>query len=239
MTDAARRSFHQYLDEIRAEIVRVGGMAVEAVPRGTDALLAGDLVGADGLIQRAHEVNARTLAAEERCYHLLATQSPVARDLRQIMTAVRMTAEIERSHALAVNIAKAARRIYGHELDPKLRGLITLMSEHAHQLLKLAVDAYVEADAPLAAALDDMDDMLDLVHADFISTIFEVYATGDTELKVAVQLAMIGRFYERIGDHAVNIGRRVQYMVTGNLPDASTPPPVRPVAAAGGDDIRS
>jgi phosphate transport system protein len=218
MTEEGRRTFHHQLEEIRTEIVRLAGMAVEAVPFGTDILLASDLVGADSLISRQDEVNRRCLVAEERCYQLIATQAPVAGDLRQIMTAVRMTAEIERSHALVVNIAKAARRIYGSPLDPKLRGLITRMSEHAHQLMKFAVDAYVEADAPLAAALDDMDDMLDLLHADFISSIFEVHATGGLELKVAVQLAVIGRFYERIGDHAVNIGQRVQYMVTGAMP---------------------
>lgn len=219
MSDESRRTFHQQLDDIREEIVRLAGMAVEAVPYGTDILLASDLVGADGLIQSQREVNRRCLAAEERCYQLLATQSPVAGDLRAVMTVVRMTAEVERSHALVVNIAKASRRIYGSPLDPKLRGLITRMSEHAHQLMKFAVDAYVEADAPLAAALDDMDDMLDLLHADFISAIFEVHATGGLDLRVAVQLAMIGRFYERIGDHAVNIGQRVQYMVTGSMPE--------------------
>jgi phosphate transport system protein len=218
MTEEARRTFHQQLDEIRDEIVRLAGMAVEAIPYGTDVLLAADLMGADGLISRHPELDRRCLAAEERCYQLLATQSPVARDLRKIMTVVRMTAEVERSHGLVVNIAKAARRIYGSPLDPKLRGLITRMSEHAHQLMKFAVDAFVESDAPLAAALDDMDDMLDLLHADFITTIFEVHATGSLELRVAVQLAMIGRFYERIGDHAVNIGQRVQYMVTGDMP---------------------
>lgn len=219
MTDEPRRTFHQNLNEIKDEIVKLAGMAVEAVPYGTDALLSGDLVGADEIISRQEEVDRRCLAAEERCYRLIATQAPVAGDLRKLMTAVRMTAEVERSHALVGNIAKSSRRIYGSDLDPRLRGLITRMSEHAHQLMKFAVDAYVESDAPLAAALDDMDDMLDLLHADFISSIFEVHATGHLELKVAVQLAMIGRFYERIGDHAVNIGQRVQYMVTGDLLD--------------------
>lgn len=221
MTDTVRRTFQQHLDEIRTDMVGVAGMAVEAIPQGTDVVLAGDLVSADELIGAQAEVNSRCLSIEERCYNLIATQAPVAGDLRQIVTVVRMTAEVERSYGLVVNIAKAARRIYGTPLDPRLRGLITRMSEHAHQLMKFAIDAYCEADAPLAAALDDMDDMLDLLHADFIASIFEVHAQGEADLRVAVQLAVIGRFYERIGDHAVNIGHRVEYMVTGALPNGT------------------
>jgi len=227
MTDETRRGFHHQLEQVRTEMVRLAGLAVEAVPHGTDVLLAGDLVGADELIAQEPEINRRCLAVEERCYHMIAMQAPVASDLRQIVTVVRMTAEVERSYGLVVNIAKAARRIYGSDLDPRLRGLITRMSEHAHQLMKFAVDAYVEANAPLAAALGDMDDMLDLLHADFIAMIFEVHAEGAAELKSAVQLAMIGRFYERIGDHAVNIGQRVRYMVTGDLPEGPQPVPVQ------------
>jgi hypothetical protein len=89
------------------------------------------------------------------------------------------------------------------------------MSEQAQQLFKFAIDAYVEADAPLAAAVPDMDDMLDRLHAEFIEQIFESHAENRIPLQGAVQLALVARFYERIGDHAVNISRRVRYMVTG------------------------
>ena len=232
MSEETRKSFHHQVDEVRAEIVRLAGLAVEALPQGTDVLLSGDLELADELIAREREVRRRCVAVEDRCYQLIAMQAPVASDLRQIVTVVRMTAEVERSYALVVNIAKAARRIYGSPLDPRLRGLITSMSEHAHQLMKFAVDAYVEADARLAAALDDMDDMLDLLHADFIAMIFECHAQGEAELKVAVQLAMIGRFYERVGDHAVIIGKRVRYMVTGDLPERADPSPPPSLASA-------
>ena len=93
------------------------------------------------------------------------------------------------------------------------------MSEEALRLMKLAIDAYVEANAGLAAALDDMDDRLDDLHNDYIQAIFESRAAEALELQAAVQLALIGRYYERIGDHAVNIGERVRYMVTGWLPE--------------------
>ena len=128
-------------------------------------------------------------------------------------------AEIERSADLAVNICKAARRLYGHGLDPRLRGLITRMAEQAQALYVAAIDSYVENDAAKAAAIDDMDSLLDGLQREFIQVIFESHAAGRIDLQVAVQLAVVARFYERIGDHAVNIGERVRYMVTGWLPE--------------------
>lgn len=216
-TQESRRTFHQQLEEIKGEIVRLGGSVIEAIPRGTSILLDGDLEGADLLIAADPEINERALAVEDRCYHVLALQQPMASDLRGIVTAIRMTSEIERSGDLVVNICKGSRRMYGHELDPKLRGLISRMSEQAHLLYRYAIDAYVENDAHLAAALNDIDDVLDRLHSDFIQAIFESHAAGRVDLQVGVQLALIGRFYERIGDHAVNIGERVRYMVTGEM----------------------
>jgi phosphate transport system protein len=114
---------------------------------------------------------------------------------------------------------KAARRIYGTEMDPKIRGLITQLGEQVHRLFRLAIDAYVDQNVGLASALDDMDDTIDGLHVDFIESIFETHESGQLPLQVAVQLALVGRFYERIGDHAVNIGERVRYLCTGWLPE--------------------
>jgi phosphate transport system protein len=120
-----------------------------------------------------------------------------------------------------VNVAKGARRIYPVEFDPKVSGLIERMSEEATRLYKVAIDAYVEQNANLAAALDDMDDELDEIHRDYIEAIFESHHASNLGLEAAVQLALVGRYYERIGDHAVNIGNRVEYMITGWLPEHS------------------
>ena len=214
-----RRTFHQELDQIRADIVRCAALVTECIPRGTDVLLSNDLQGAQRLIEDDDLVDSLCLEIEERCYQVLALQQPVAIDLRSLVTAIRLTSEIERSGDLMVNVAKAARRIYGATLDPRLRGLIERMSEEAGRLMKFAIDAYVERNASLGAALDDIDDTLDQLHRDYIEAIFESHATHDLGLQAAVQLALIGRYYERIGDHAVNIGQRVQYMVTGWLPE--------------------
>ncbi|CAB4322805.1 MAG: phosphate signaling complex protein PhoU [Actinobacteria bacterium] len=214
-----RKSFHQELDEIRDEIVRLGAMVSEFIPRGTEVLLTGDLGGALELIDADDELDAQTLRIEEQCYSVLARQQPMASDLRGIVAAVWLTGELERSGDLMVNVAKAARRIYGATLDPRLRGLIERMSEEASRLISLSLDAYVERDANLGAALDDIDDALDALHGDYIEAIFDAHSAHDLGLQPAVQLALVGRYYERIGDHAVNIGQRVQYMVTGWLPE--------------------
>jgi phosphate transport system protein len=171
------------------------------------------------VIEDDDELDLLSLDIEERCYHMLTLQQPVASDLRALVTAIRLVSEIERSGDLMVNVAKAARRIYDAELDPKLRGLIERMGEEAARLFKLSIDAYAEENAGLAAALDDLDDRLDTLHREFIAAIFESRQGTALELQPAVQLALVGRYYERIGDHAVNIGTRVQYMVTGWLPE--------------------
>lgn len=214
-----RKTFHQELEIIREDIVRLAALVSEFIPRGTDVLLSNDMGGAQDLIEADDELDALTLQIEEQCYHVLALQQPMASDLRSIVTAVWLTGELERSGDLMVNVAKAARRIYGAELAPRLRGLIERMSEESGRLMKLAIDAYVERNASLGAAIDDIDDGLDALHRDFIEAIFESHATHDLGLQAAVQLALVGRYYERIGDHAVNIGQRVQYMVTGWLPE--------------------
>ncbi len=120
---------------------------------------------------------------------------------------LKLAPEIERSADLCCNICKAARRIYGHDLDPKLRGLIQKMSDQAQQEYKESVEAYVAVDGVRSAALPDMDGLLDDMHRQFIAQILESHAGGTIDLQVAVQLAVVARFYERLGDHAVNIGQ--------------------------------
>ena len=200
-------------------MVRMAAMVTEAVPRGTAVLLDGDLHGAQAIIEGDDPLDALALNLEERCYQILALQQPMASDLRGIVTAVRMISEIERSGDLVVNIAKGARRIYGTTITPRLRGLISQMGDEATRLFRMAIDAYVEGDASMAAALDDLDDRLDMIHKEYIQEIFVSHGDSDVDIRAAVQLALVGRYYERIGDHAVNIGERVRYMVTGWLPE--------------------
>jgi phosphate transport system protein len=214
-----RKGFHHELDKVREELVLLAATVTETIPRATAVLLDGDLEGAEYILRADDEMDARSVALEEECYQVIALQAPVASDLRQVVAVLRMVADVERSADLLCNICKAARRIYGHELDPKLRGIITKMGEQAAQLYTSAIEAFVDSDDAKAAALDDMDSYLDSLQRQFIQAIFESHAAGRIDLQVAVQLAMVARFYERIGDHAVTIGERVRYIVTGWLPE--------------------
>ncbi len=217
-----RRGFHHDLDLVRDDLVRLAGMVSEALARATQALLDGDLRVAEDIITNDDVLDTLAVDIEERCYSLLALQQPVAIDLRALVAATRMVSEIERSGDLVVNIMKAARRLYGTDLDPRLRGFITSLGAEVGRLFRLAMDAYADRNEGLAAALDDMDDAVDTLHAEYIAAIFESHDRKAIPLQAAVQLALVGRYYERIGDHAVNIGERVRYMVTGWMPEHDT-----------------
>jgi phosphate transport system protein len=144
----------------------------------------------------------------------------MAGDLRAIITAVKLNWELERSADLAVNLAKTVRRLYQVPLDARLRGLIEQMGEEAYLLTSRAVEAYAASDTTLAVALDEMDDSLDALQVQYVKTIIDHHERHGLDLHAAVQLALIGRFYERIGDHAVNVGERICYMVTGLVADS-------------------
>jgi phosphate transport system protein len=221
MTEA-RLTFHQHLADVKTDVARLAAMVTDVIPRGTQVLLNGDLEGAKQLIEHDDELDRLTLQIEEHCYQLLVLQQPMAGDLRILVSALRMASEIERSGDLVSNIAKTMRRIYGDELTPRIRGLIEQMSEEAARLYKAAIDAYLDEDDALAAAIDDMDDVLDALQKDFIEAVIEAHEQDKIDLNAAVQLALIARYYERIGDHAVNMGERVQYLVTGWLPEHGT-----------------
>jgi len=208
-----RNEFHTELDRIRTEIARLAAKVTEDILRATDILLTQDLSGAEEMIVADDAIDVACLTLEQRCYRVLALQAPVASDLRQVVAAMRIIAEVERSADLAVNVCKAGRRMYGHVLPPRIRGVIRRMAEQASRLFREANEAYLLGDANRAIAIHDMDDLLDGLQQQFVTAIFESPDTID--LPTAVQLAMLARFYERIGDHAVTIGERVTYLVTG------------------------
>ena len=214
-----RIEFHEEMELLRSDLIRLGAMVSETIGRGTAALLDRDLHAAQQLIDGDDVIDDFCLGLEDRCCQLLALQAPIAGDLRFVLTTLRLISELERSADLMVNVCKASRRIYDVEFGPQLRGLIEHMSVEAAFLVRAAIDSYVDADTSLAAALDDIDDRLDELQTTYVQAIFTAHSVENLNLQGAVQLAMIGRYYERIGDHAVNIGERVMYMVTGWLPE--------------------
>jgi len=216
-----RVEYHGELEDLRSDIIRLGVMVSETIGKGTAALLGRDLHAAQVIIDGDDVIDDFCLGLEERCYRLLALQSPIAGELRFVLTSLRLISELERSADLVVNVCKASRRIYDVDFGPQIRGLIEQMGVEATFLIRAAIDSYVDADTSLASALDDIDDRLDELQVAYVQAIFRSHSDMNLNLQGAVQMAMIGRYYERIGDHAVNIGERVMYMVTGWLPEKS------------------
>lgn len=213
-----RSNFHEQLDEIRTGIARLSAGVTELIPRATEVLLDGDLEAAEYIILGDDEYDVKSLELEEKCFSLIALQAPVAGDLRALIASIKILADVERSADLCVNICKAARRIYSHELDAPLRGIISKCSAQATLLFKECTESFLATDGVRAAALHDMDGYLDDLHRQYIQLIFESHRNDHIDLQVAVQLAVVARFYERIGDHAVNIGERTRYIADGWLP---------------------
>lgn len=215
---AARRPLEDELGEIRSDIIRLAALTTEAIAAGTQAFLDGDLTMAEAVVEGDDTVDALYHHVEDRLLLVLATQSPVAADLRTVITMMRINHELERDADLMVNVAKTTRRIYPHELDPKVRGIIDRMGIQASNQTRLAIDAFADSDPNWAAALQDMDDSMDELTKSLFRHILAWGASDEGTVLQAVQVALVARHYERIADHAVTIAERVQWMVTGTHP---------------------
>ncbi len=212
-----RKVFHEELNQLRADIVRLAALAGESIQAGTASLLEFDLAAAEAVVAGDKVLDDLTHSIEERTCLLLARQQPMAVDLRMLVTTLRIIHELERIGDLMVNVAKGARRLYPGPLEPKVRGIIDRMRKQATAQLQLASDTFAEGDPAKASALADMDDVMDDLQKELYRTIFRSGAHDEAEIQRAVQVALLGRYFERIADHAVNIGERVNYMVTGEF----------------------
>ena len=212
-----RKAFHDELRDLCEDVVRLGALASEAIQAGTDAFLDADLAAAEQVVARDVQLDELMHRIEATTYLLIGLQQPMAVDLRTLVTILRVIHELERTGDLMVNVAKAARRLFPYDLDPKIRGLIHRMREQAAAQLRTAIEAFDARDPARAAALEDMDDVMDDLQKELFRVIFASHVGNESELQRAVQVALVGRYYERIADHAVNAGERVRFMVTGEF----------------------
>jgi len=217
-----RRSYDEQLHEIRGDVVKLAARICEQVGAATASLLERDLAAVDRVYADRVEIVEIGSALEQRAYQLLALQQPMAADLRALLAVLRILHEIELTSGLMRNVARATRRLYPHELPPKVSGIIERMGTQATTQLRLAIDAFAESDAALASALPDMDDVMDDLQKDLFRAIFALGAPDESALQRAVQITFVGRDYERAADHAVTIGKWVGFMVTGAMPGSES-----------------
>jgi len=217
-----RRAFSEDLERLHRDVVRLGAMALEAIHRGSEALLAFDLGAVDEAIMQDHQLDQLSDSIEERIYLMLATQAPVASDLRMMVTMLRASHELERIGDYMVNVAKATRRLQPEPLDPQILGILEQMRNQAAAQLELAIDAFAQRDPTQVADLPAMDDEMDDLTRELFRTIFAMRVDHDEAIQRAVQLSLVGRYFERVADHAVNVGERIDYMVTGHFHEHPT-----------------
>jgi phosphate transport system protein len=218
-----RESFHDDLDQISTSVVELTAMVATALERATSALLNADLTLAEAVISGQVEINAAYVLLEEKAVELLARQSPVAGDLRTIVAGLRGVADLERMGGLARHIASIARMRYPeHAVPDSLRETIEKLSARTLAITEKAAEAVRTRDVHLAAEMDVDDDRVDALRRTLFTTMLsEGWSYG---VEPAVDIALIGRYYERFADHAVELARLVVYMVTGERQMTAAPP---------------
>jgi phosphate transport system protein len=209
-----RDAFHDDLDAISVSLVEMSQLANTAMVRATKAILEADLALAEEVISEDeridnlhHDLDARTLT-------LLARQQPVAGDLRTIVTSIRMSSDIERMGDLAHHVAKLARMRYpACAIPPELVFVIQEMGEVAQRIMTKTTGIITSRDTLAAVELEKDDDAMDKLHRKLFEILLDDnWAHG---IETAIDMTLVGRYYERYADHAVSVARRVYFLVTG------------------------
>jgi phosphate transport system protein len=207
------RHFQEELEQLKARLLEMGGLAEEQVRLAVKGLVDRD----DDLIERVlvsdEPLNALHIEIDSRCFTLLALYQPMAVDLRAIVAAVKINTDLERVGDLAINIAEAARQYTGH---PPVKKLIDIprMATIAQRMLRDALDAFVRRDTTLAQHVLNEDDALDALKTQIFRELLTYMLQDPHTIEPALDLILISRHLERIGDHATNIAEDVIFMVS-------------------------
>jgi phosphate transport system protein len=213
-----RTAYHEQLDALTNQLAEMCRMAGIAMERATQALLQADLVLAEQVIGDHEQIIAASARAEEGAFVLLALQAPVAGDLRAIVGSIQIVADVERMGALALHVAKIARRRHPqHTLPEEVNGYFAEMGRIAVDLGASARAVLLSRDPDQARLIREEDDAMDDLHRHLFSVMMD--RDWKHGVAAAVDVTLLGRFYERFADHAVEISRRVIFQVTGHLPE--------------------
>ncbi len=209
-----RDQYHDDLDAITTSLVDITRLAGRAINRATQALLDADLPAAESVISGDAAIDELYADIENRALELLARQQPVARDLRALITSLRMVADLERMGDMAVHIAKVARRRYpASAVPPQLQAPVLEMGQVAHRIVTKCSSVIMSQDLTAAAELERDDDVMDELHKRLFGVLLD--PSWDGGIEVAIDVTLCGRYYERFCDHAVSVARRVIFLVTG------------------------
>lgn len=211
-----REAFHDQLESLFADLSDIASMVQVAVEQATEALLTGDVEVAERVISADAQIDAARERVEENAFTLLAQQQPVAGDLRTLVAALRMVAELERMGDLSKHVAKIARlRVPNLAVPDSARHTVEGMAKVAIEMVTEVRDIIRNRDVEAAIRLGGIDEEMDLLRRSSFSELLSQDWTHGVE--PAVDIALLGRYYERIADHAVSVANRVIYVVTGTM----------------------
>ena len=208
-----RNRFDQQLFELNRELIEMGAMCEEAIASAAKALSTGDMKLAAKVCENSSAIDQMERDIEGRCMKLLLHQQPVARDLRQISAALKMITDMERIGDQAEDIAEIVTFLNGHTMEGM--ELIEEMARATIEMVMSSVDAFVKKDVELAEKVIAQDDVVDDYFSKVKYGIISMIAENSTDGEFALDLLMIAKYFERIGDHATNIAEWVIYSVTG------------------------
>jgi phosphate transport system protein len=213
-----RQEFQRDLEAIEARIIELFAMVAEDLPEATRALLSGNNEIMQKLLERDKVISALYPETEELANREILLQAPVADDLRFLLSVLRVLTEFELSHDLVIQIASRANHFLSDDLSPRARGIVERMGSLAAEMWRQAADCWYQRDRSAAFALSERDDEMDQLYSSLIGEL----ASGRMTIPVTMEMTLVARFYERLGDHAVNIARRVVYLA-GSAPQADPP----------------
>jgi phosphate transport system protein len=209
-----RKTFHQQLEDLYLDLLRMSNVTVEMLERTRTAFQNLDRELADNIIAGDDELDEFIVRIEENGIELLARQAPVAIDLRTIIVIMRLAQHLERVADLCVNICKAINNLQGYTLSPWIKENMDEMFKRSSKMLVSAIESFKQHDVKLAEELSTMDDIVDKINRTFLTSYDR---ESEVELELTIRVVMIARFLERVADHAVDIGESVRYMVTGEF----------------------
>ena len=213
-----RQDFERDLEAIEARIIELFAIVAEDLPEATKALLTGNNEIMQRLADRDKVISALYPETEQLANREILLQAPVADDLRFLLSVLRVLTEFELSHDLVIQIASRGNHFLGDDLSPRTRGIVERMGSLASDMWRQAADCWYQRDRAAALAVAERDDEMEQLYSSLIGEL----ASGRMALPVTMEMTLVARFYERLGDHAVNIARRVVYLA-GPAPEVPAP----------------
>ncbi|MDD5601208.1 MAG: phosphate signaling complex protein PhoU [Actinomycetota bacterium] len=214
-----RKVYYDKISEISKNVISMGNLASDAVLYSVKALLDSDPVMAQKVIDTDYKIDDYEILIEEKCIVLQAKHQPVATDLRYIHSISNIIIHLERIGDLSVNIAKIARNLSNLEiqyLDREMKELLQEMSNFVKSALNKAIKAFEKNDFKLASEIDKIDNAIDDIQKTIVKKLYHSVFNKKENINIIADLFLVARYLERIGDHSVSIGERVQYYLTGD-----------------------